>query len=166
MYQVGTATEVRAFHIMPGVQGPEGVLHAHDYKLEVLVEREELGDERLDHAPLLVDEDHAVGVSVERDPEVRLVAEHGLRHRLRVDRAAAVVDVLAVGIHAERDHLRPQLLEDVRRDVVRGAVRTVHHHGQPVERELLREDRLQEHDVPADGVVDPRGLPDARGGGA
>lgn len=45
MYQVGTATEVRAYHIMPGVEGPEGVLHAHDYKLEVLVERDEL-DER------------------------------------------------------------------------------------------------------------------------
>jgi 6-pyruvoyltetrahydropterin/6-carboxytetrahydropterin synthase len=45
MYQVGTATNVRAFHIMPGVEGPEGVLHAHDYKLEVLVERDEL-DER------------------------------------------------------------------------------------------------------------------------
>ena len=45
MYQVGTATDVRAYHIMPGVAGPEGVLHAHDYKLEVLVERGEL-DER------------------------------------------------------------------------------------------------------------------------
>ena len=45
MYQVGTATDVRAYHIMPGVEGPEGVLHAHDYKLEVLVERDEL-DER------------------------------------------------------------------------------------------------------------------------
>ena len=44
MYQVGVATDVRAFHIMPGVEGPEGVLHAHDYKLEVLVERGELDD--------------------------------------------------------------------------------------------------------------------------
>jgi 6-pyruvoyltetrahydropterin/6-carboxytetrahydropterin synthase len=45
MYQVGTATDVRAYHIMPDVEGPEGVLHSHDYKLEVLVERGEL-DER------------------------------------------------------------------------------------------------------------------------
>jgi 6-pyruvoyltetrahydropterin/6-carboxytetrahydropterin synthase len=45
MFQVGTATEVRAYHIMPGVEGPEGVLHSHDYRLEVLVERAEL-DER------------------------------------------------------------------------------------------------------------------------
>jgi 6-pyruvoyltetrahydropterin/6-carboxytetrahydropterin synthase len=44
MYQVGTAIEVRAFHVMPGVEGPEGQLHSHNYKVEVLVERAELDD--------------------------------------------------------------------------------------------------------------------------
>ena len=42
VYQVGTAIEVRAFHVMSGVEGPEGQLHAHDYKVEVLVERADL----------------------------------------------------------------------------------------------------------------------------
>ena len=45
MYEVGTAAEVRAFHVMPGMEGPEGELHSHDYRIEVLVERGEL-DER------------------------------------------------------------------------------------------------------------------------
>jgi 6-pyruvoyltetrahydropterin/6-carboxytetrahydropterin synthase len=45
VYQVGTAQEVRAFHVMPGVDGPEGQLHAHDYKVELLVERTTLGPE-------------------------------------------------------------------------------------------------------------------------
>lgn len=44
MYQVGTAVEFTAQHVMPGVEGPEGVLHSHDYRLEVLVERKELDD--------------------------------------------------------------------------------------------------------------------------
>ena len=44
MYEVGTAVEVRAFHLMPGMEGPEGERHAHDYKLEVVVERSELDD--------------------------------------------------------------------------------------------------------------------------
>jgi 6-pyruvoyltetrahydropterin/6-carboxytetrahydropterin synthase len=44
MYQVGTAIEFPAQHIMPGVEGPEGELHSHDYRLEVLVEREQLDD--------------------------------------------------------------------------------------------------------------------------
>ena len=45
MYQVGTAIEFPAQHIMPGVEGPEGQLHEHDYRLDVVVEREKL-DER------------------------------------------------------------------------------------------------------------------------
>ena len=45
VYEVGTAKEVRAFHVMPGVEGPEGRLHAHDYRVELLVERSTLGEE-------------------------------------------------------------------------------------------------------------------------
>lgn len=45
MYQVGTAIGLRAEHLMPGVEGPEGELHEHDYRLEVVVERATL-DER------------------------------------------------------------------------------------------------------------------------
>jgi len=44
VYEVGAAVNVRALHVMPGVQGPEGELHAHDYRIEVVVEREELDD--------------------------------------------------------------------------------------------------------------------------
>jgi 6-pyruvoyltetrahydropterin/6-carboxytetrahydropterin synthase len=44
MYQVGTAAEVRALHVMPGAPLPEGELHAHDYRLEVILERAELDD--------------------------------------------------------------------------------------------------------------------------
>jgi 6-pyruvoyltetrahydropterin/6-carboxytetrahydropterin synthase len=42
MFQVGTAIEFPAQHIMTGMDGPEGVLHEHQYRLEVLVEREQL----------------------------------------------------------------------------------------------------------------------------
>jgi len=45
MFQVGTAIEFTAQHVMPGVEGPEGQLHEHDYRLDVVVEREKL-DER------------------------------------------------------------------------------------------------------------------------
>src|SRR3954466_15884375 len=45
MFQVGTAIEFPAQHIMPGVEGPEGQLHSHDYRLDVVVAREAL-DER------------------------------------------------------------------------------------------------------------------------
>jgi 6-pyruvoyltetrahydropterin/6-carboxytetrahydropterin synthase len=44
MFQVGTAIEFDAQHIMPGVEGPEGELHSHDYRLDVVVERPKLDD--------------------------------------------------------------------------------------------------------------------------
>jgi 6-pyruvoyltetrahydropterin/6-carboxytetrahydropterin synthase len=44
MYQVGTAAEVRAMHVMPGAPPPEGELHSHDYRIEVVAERDELDD--------------------------------------------------------------------------------------------------------------------------
>jgi 6-pyruvoyltetrahydropterin/6-carboxytetrahydropterin synthase len=44
MFQVGTAVQFPAQHIMPGVEGPEGELHSHDYRLDVVVEREKLDD--------------------------------------------------------------------------------------------------------------------------
>jgi 6-pyruvoyltetrahydropterin/6-carboxytetrahydropterin synthase len=43
-YEVGTAVEMRALHVMPGVEGPEGELHAHDYRPDVVVGRADLGD--------------------------------------------------------------------------------------------------------------------------
>lgn len=42
MFRVGTAIEFPAQHIMPGVEGPEGELHSHDYRLDVVVERDRL----------------------------------------------------------------------------------------------------------------------------
>ena len=42
MYEVGTATALRAFHVMPGMEGPEGELHDHDYRIELVVTRPDL----------------------------------------------------------------------------------------------------------------------------
>jgi 6-pyruvoyltetrahydropterin/6-carboxytetrahydropterin synthase len=44
-YQVGMNRTIRAFHVMPGMPGPEGQRHHHDYRIEVVVERRDL-DER------------------------------------------------------------------------------------------------------------------------
>jgi 6-pyruvoyl-tetrahydropterin synthase len=41
-YEVGLSRTVRAFHVMPGMPGPEGQRHDHDYRIEVVVERHEL----------------------------------------------------------------------------------------------------------------------------
>ena len=43
-YEVGLTRDVRAFHVMPGLPGPEGQLHHHDYRIEIVVDREQLDD--------------------------------------------------------------------------------------------------------------------------
>ena len=45
MFEVGAAARFRAFHSMPSRPPPEDELHAHDYRVEVVAERESL-DER------------------------------------------------------------------------------------------------------------------------
>lgn len=42
VYETGTALQVRAFHVMPGMPAPEGERHPHDYRLDVVVSREDL----------------------------------------------------------------------------------------------------------------------------
>jgi 6-pyruvoyl-tetrahydropterin synthase len=45
VYETGTALQVRAFHVMPGLPPPEGERHSHDYRLDVVARRDDL-DER------------------------------------------------------------------------------------------------------------------------
>ena len=72
MYEVGDAVEVRAWHVMPGVDGPEGQPHTHDYRIAVVVEREQLDDRGmvcdLDvlHEALTAAADHVRDADLER----------------------------------------------------------------------------------------------------
>ena len=38
------SSNFRAWHVMPDMQGPEGELHSHDYRIEVVVSRPELDE--------------------------------------------------------------------------------------------------------------------------
>ena len=40
--EVGLSRSVRAFHVMPGLPGPEGQLHDHDYRIDIVVDRDQL----------------------------------------------------------------------------------------------------------------------------
>jgi len=52
MYETGLSAAVLAFHVMPGLPAPEGELHSHDYRLDVVVRRVQL-----DEAQMVVDLD-------------------------------------------------------------------------------------------------------------
>jgi 6-pyruvoyltetrahydropterin/6-carboxytetrahydropterin synthase len=93
MFEVGTAMEFTAWHVMPDVEGPEGELHSHDYRLEVVVRRAEL-DER----GMVVDLDVLRG-AVEK--AVGSVRDQDLESIRPPDAQAVTVEVLAGWAHGE-----------------------------------------------------------------
>ena len=99
-------------------------------------------------------------------PERGARAPHLLRHRLGVKRAAAEVDVPAVGPDVDLVDGGAQLTEHLRRDVIGGAVGAVDDDLDAVEGQLLREGVFQELDVAPDRVVDALRLADRVGRGA
>src|ERR687895_393959 len=93
MYEVGLSKRFRALHVMPDDPGPEGVLHAHDYRLDVVVRRRDL-DER----GMVVDLD-VLKDAVER--AVAQIADRDLEGIRPPDAYAVTVEVLARWAHRE-----------------------------------------------------------------
>ncbi len=44
MYEAGVVAHFDAQHVMHGMEGPEGVLHSHDYRIDVTASRTALDD--------------------------------------------------------------------------------------------------------------------------
>jgi 6-pyruvoyltetrahydropterin/6-carboxytetrahydropterin synthase len=93
MYETGTALQVRAFHVMPGMQPPEGERHSHDYRLDVVVRRDEL-DER----GMVIDLDLLDGAL--RDAAAQ-VADADLEKIQPAEAEAVTVEVFARWLHGE-----------------------------------------------------------------
>ena len=123
-----------------------------------------LGDERRDERAahvlrLLVDEEHPVGVAVEREPDVRALLQHGsleVALVLRVDRVRGMVREGPVELGEEVDELEGQPLEDRGHDESPHPVRRVRddlerlHRGNVDERQDVLDVGV-EHALPVDG---------------
>ena len=118
-----------------------------------------LGDDRheliaVDHVALLVDDDHAVGVAVERDADIGahfidLADEIAWRGR-----AAILVDVEAVWIDAELDHVGAKLPQGLGRNLVGRPVGAIDHRPDAVEAEVLGQRALGKLDIALACAVD------------
>ena len=93
MYETGTALQVRAFHVMPGMPPPEGERHAHDYRLDVVVRRDDLDDRGM-----VVDLDLLDGAL--RDAAAQ-VDGADLEQIRPADAEAVTVEVFAEWLHRE-----------------------------------------------------------------
>jgi 6-pyruvoyltetrahydropterin/6-carboxytetrahydropterin synthase len=90
MFEVGTSTTFRAFHRMPEQPPPENELHPHDYRVEVVAERE-----RLDERGMVCDLDVVTGSLADVADRVR-----GRDLSEVCGNQAVTVEILAAWIHA------------------------------------------------------------------
>lgn len=93
MYEVGLSKTFVAWHVMPGTEGPEGELHTHDYRLEVVISRP-----RLDERGMVCDLD-LLDAAMEK--LVGRVAGQNLDIIQPPDAEAVTVEVLARWAHDE-----------------------------------------------------------------
>ena len=135
---------------MPGLAhaGVEAVVghHRHGDARDAEVDRGERDQlVAVDDRAVAVDREHAVAVAVEREAGVVAARAHGLRERVDVRGAAAVVDVAAVGLGREHLDVGAEPAEQRGRDLVGGAVGAVEqqpHAGQVERAEARLERRL------------------------
>jgi hypothetical protein len=111
----------------------------------------------VDDAPALVDDEHAVGIAIQRDADIGAHFLHLLAKRRGLGRAAFVVDIEAVGLDPHGDHLGVELPQRLRRHAIAGAVGAVHDHAQPAERKVARQGALGEFDIAILHAVDAFG---------
>ncbi len=93
MFEVGLSTTFKAWHVMPGMEGPEGELHEHDYRLEVVAARR-----TLDEHGMVCDLDDLERALLDT---TALVEGKDLGMIRPPEREAVTVEVLARWSHAE-----------------------------------------------------------------
>ena len=104
MFEVGASTSFRAFHAMPDRPPPEGERHPHDYRVEVVAERE-----RLDERGMVCDLDVLDAVLQRIDGVVR---DQNLEVIRPPEAEAVTVEVFAAWAHRTlADELRPTGVE-------------------------------------------------------
>ena len=90
-YEVGLSRNVRALHVMPGLPGPEGQLHDHDYRIEIVVSRDQL-DDRAMVCDLDVLEEALTGLT-------KRIEGRNLEEIRPADAEAVTVEVFARWVH-------------------------------------------------------------------
>ncbi len=110
----------------------------------------------------LVDDDDAVGVAIERDADIGAEFAHLARQSFGRRRADILVDVEAVRIDADRDHLRAKLPQRFRGHLVGRAIGAIDDDAQAFDREMARQGPLGELDVARMHALDALGAADGR----
>src|SRR5262245_11915022 len=95
----------------------------------------------------LVDDQHAIGVAVERDADIGAHLAHLAAKLREIGRAAILVDVESVGIDADGDDVCAQFPQSAWRYAIRGAIGTIDDDPQSLERYRFWQSELCKLDI-------------------
>ena len=112
------------------------------------------------HFAVLINHHHAVGVTVQTDPQIGPVCHNSFSSQPRVGRAAFLIDVGPVGRHAHRYDLGPQFPKHFGRRLVGRAIGTIDNHFQSRKPQPLRNRGFDPLHIAVAPVFDPLGPPD------
>ena len=99
VYEVGLSKSLMAWHVMPDMEGPEGELHSHDYRLDIVVSRR-----ALDERGMVCDLDLLDGAL---EKVVGVVAGQNLEIIQAPGEGPVTVEVFARWVHGELGSLLP-----------------------------------------------------------
>jgi 6-pyruvoyltetrahydropterin/6-carboxytetrahydropterin synthase len=99
VYEAGLSKSLVAWHVMPDMEGPEGELHSHDYRLDIVVSRA-----ALDEGGMVCDLDVLEGAL---EKVVGVVAGQNLEIIQPRDAGSVTVEVFARWVHGELGSLLP-----------------------------------------------------------
>ncbi|MNN45742.1 hypothetical protein D3C81_1600900 [compost metagenome] len=75
----------------------------------------------------MVHHDHAVAITIQRNTQIGFFCNHARLQRTNVGRTHFFIDVDAIRLTANRNDICAQFTEYIWRNVIRRAVRTIHH---------------------------------------
>ena len=101
----------------------------------------------IDDIALFIDDDDPVGISIERNADISAGFLDLFGHRFRRRRANLVIDIVAIGLDADGDDLRPQLPQRERGNLVGRTIGAIEHHAQPGQVDIGRQRALGIFDV-------------------
>ena len=111
----------------------------------------------VDQMAVLVRDQNAVGIAVERDANIGAHLAHLAAERFGRGRTAIVVDVEAIRLDADRHHVGAKLPQRIGRDPVGGAVGAVDDDAQAFERQVARQRAFGEFDIAVVHAIDALG---------
>ena len=120
------------------------------------------GDQRhqlvaVDQPPVFIADQQPVRIAVKRDTEMCALLHDAGAHGLCRGRAAAVIDIEAVGGNPHGNHVRLQLPQNRRSHFVGRAMGAIDHNLEPFQELMSRETALGKLDIAALRVIKPLG---------